>query len=171
MATVNYTDQESITIDDINATPISTGYNYTFGNVFGALNNIIKAIINKFSEISNEISTFRKGKTGAASWNILLETDAHVVKTINIDDSHYLTHGYIIINGRMEHLTQLRPSLDENNTYGNMIADGYKKLGTANVSYELTHDNNATQLKVTFRRQNAYYPFKYDGYKIEYELY
>ena len=175
MSSVNYTEEDEITIDDIKDTPISTGYGYTFGTVFGALNKIIKAIVKKFKSVDDEMNILHNGKTGDYKWDISLngadsKENTSTIKEIIVDSSRRFTHGYIKSDKGIDFISELRSpvSLDYTNsgTYGN----GGSK-GRAYISCELTHDNGGTQLKVAFRSGHDFHSFEYKGYEFSYELY
>lgn len=175
----NYTNHDEITIEQINEPPVSIGYSHTFGSVFGAINKIIKAIINKFKNIddtfnnvNDEVSVLHKGKTDSISWDILVTPGSSITKTINVDGARHFTHGYVTTNGKSLYtLTQVISSTSLGTSfYGSGIVDGYKKTGTADISCQLTHDNGGTQLKITFTSSNIY-AFKYDNFTINYEIY
>lgn len=177
---VNYTDKDSITIDDINNTPISTGYNYTFGSVFGALNKIIKAIINKFKSIDSEVDTLHKGVTGTASWSIDVSPGDTASKIITVDNTHYFTHGYIYTRNSvsssnlrytLNNIAQLQ-SVTSTGVYGeNVSLTSTAKYGKADISYTITHENNGTYIKVEVTNTGSTYNFKYSNFDFKYELY
>lgn len=173
---VNYTDQENISIDDINDTPISTGHGHTFGSVFGALNKIIKAIINKFKNVDSEIITLHQGITGSASWSIdNVKPGETAIKIITVDPNHYFTHGYIYINTQKSiyHITKSHSMILEN-YYGDVLNpdDSRHHYGHADISFAITHENNGTFIKVTFKSLTSYrYDFKLSNFNVRYELY
>lgn len=77
MASKNYTDESTITINDINDPPIEianktqTG-NWTAADVFGAINKVIKAIIARFatliSEVDEKLNSYKEGCYGR--WDV-----------------------------------------------------------------------------------------------------
>lgn len=177
---VNYTDKDSITIDDINNTPITVGHDYTFGNVFGALNKIIKAIINKFKNVDSEIITLHQGKIGSASWSINVTPGQTVSKTITVDSSNYFTHGYIYTRRNIDsntagytlnHITQMQSVISTGLHGENVNTSSKPRYGEANITYTIIHENNGTYIKIEVTNTGTVYDFKYSNFDFKYELY
>lgn len=175
MATTNYTDQDSITIDDINSTPIATGYNYTFGSVFGAINKIIKAIVNKFKSVDTDIENTSKDIQGITGTTVSLPSSSITLSsktnsstyTLTINTKRKYTHGYFILYEGDEQITEIPypwSQLTKNvyqtthhggSAYTETTSEHYLSSSKCYAYFSATSTDNQIQIKYKFYNGNS----------------
>ena len=160
-------------------TPVTGGFNITFGNVLKQINKVIQTIVNQFTKTSTTISDTQKrirGISGTFKTTIEISGTAGTTVTIPILDNvpQYYTHGYIrgLVNGS-QYIGYCKSEVDFNPTsYGVGSSNG--NGANASIKVVLSHkDDNSTSLVLQAARgsRKPNDPFYYEDYTVQYELY
>ena len=162
-------------------TPVTGGFNITFGNVLKQINKVIQTIVNQFTKTSKTISDTQeriRGVSGTFEQTIEINAAAGsgTVKEISILDNvpQYYTHGYILVEGEgLHYIGYCQSEVNVNKTNNGTYSSNNNKAN-ADIDIILSHkDDNSTSLVLKATRGSAgnNNPFYYEDYAVRYELY
>ena len=148
-------------------TPVTGGFNITFGNVLKQINKVIQTIVNQFTKTSTTISDTQKrirGISGTFKTTIEISGTAGTTVTIPILDNVPQYYQYI---GYCKSEVDFNPT-----SYGVGSSNG--NGANASIKVVLSHkDDNSTSLVLQAARgsRKPNDPFYYEDYTVQYELY
>lgn len=158
-------------------TPITGGFNITFGNVLKQINKVIQTIINQFTKTNTTISDTQERIRGiSGTFKQTIEVSGTADKTISILSNvpQYYTHGYILVeNEGVHYIGYCQPEVNVSKT-NNGTYSSNSNGANAYIKVNLSHnDDKSTSLELNVSRGAAKPndPFYYENYTVRYELY